>query len=110
MKFFSSCNNKMLYETLKLYNKNKHIIKAYVAGDTLEGYAEDMKKFDAYGGVLGFLVFLLFIMLVWIYAIYLLMNNWRRLSKESRVLAIFGLVSPFGGPLLTILVVFFSRK
>ena len=52
----------------------------------------------------------LILLILWIWGLLITIKFWKEIPTWAKVLAIIGLVVPFLGPVLTIIVVYISRK
>ena len=52
----------------------------------------------------------LILIILWIWGLLITIKFWKEIPTWAKVLAIIGLVVPFLGPVLTIIVVYISRK
>ena len=97
-----------LSNMLKEYKKNHYIIESYISNKSIE-MNDDNDKLIMDLPIPIFLTLLIFSIGIWFFALYILINNWKKLPSWAQVFGILGLVSGFG-PLLTILVVFIGKE
>jgi predicted PurR-regulated permease PerM len=102
-----------LINMLKEAHENKHMIQAYLQNKSMEGYEDvnisnnDKKLFGF--GVGAFLLLLVVGLVLWIWALVVTIKYWDQLPTWAKVLAILGLFTGFGGPVLTLIVVYVSK-
>lgn len=103
-----------LYNMLNAYHENQHVIECYMKNQSLENF--DSKEGVAAGatvmglGVGTFLVILFITMAIWFWALVALINNWHCLPGWAQVVSVISLLFPnFGGPILTLIIVYAAR-
>ena len=102
-----------LYDYIKEYHKNKPLIQAYLKNQTIENYGDgDTNDSTILGLSIGiFITFLLIQIALWIWAIIVLVKYWKYLPDWAKVLGILGVLPIFfGGPILTLIVVYVGKK
>ncbi len=99
-----------LYDYVKEYQKNKPLIQAYLRNQHVEQYGNDDTTIMGLGiGV--FITFLLIQVALWIWAIIVLVKYWKFLPDWAKVLGIIGVLPIFfGGPILTLIVVYVGKR
>jgi hypothetical protein len=109
-------NKYSIFNLIKEYQKNKHIIHAYYKNDTIENYTvasttDDLKNTQILGlsSAMFSLVFLISLA-IFIWAVFVTIKFWKVLPLWAQVLAIIGLVTGFGGPIMTLIVVYLAKK
>jgi hypothetical protein len=108
-------NNKYsIFNLAKEYQKNKHIIHAYYNNDCIENYttdSSDLKNTQILGlSTAMFSLVFLISLAVFIWAIVVTIKFWKVLPLWAQVLAIIGLVTGIGGPIMTLIVVYIAKK
>lgn len=101
-----------LFNMIKVFNENKNEIIESIKGSSLEGYDDDDHDSGKYLGLtVGvFMVLLLISLVIWVLALYLTLTRWNHLENWAKIIALVGLFTGFGGPLLTIVVVYLGQK
>jgi hypothetical protein len=97
-----------LLNLMKEYKDNKPIIDAYISGSSIEGMHDDMRFLGLTVGV--FVTMFIISLLVWIWAIVVTMKYWKQLPSWAQILAVIGLLSGIGGPLMTLVVVYIGKE
>jgi len=102
-----------LFSMLKEARDNKHIIEAYIKKQPIEGLDDDddyNQDTMFFGLGVGLGLFLLAVSLaIWIWALTVTIKYWKMLPVWARILAVIGLVSGFGGPIMTLIVVYAAK-
>ena len=108
-----------LYHFLHEYNQNRDLIEAYLKGECIEGFqaetdGKDKKDNDdpeISGFAIGvFLTFFVILLAFWIWALVATVKFWDFLPTWARVLALVGLLTGIGGPLLTLIAVYVGKS
>jgi hypothetical protein len=96
---------------LKTYGNNKPLIDAYLFGSSVERLNDDDENDSKVDGLtIGIFISLFVISFaVWIWALIVTMKYWESLPQWALVLAVIGLVTGFGGPVMTLIVVYMTK-
>lgn len=100
-----------LYNYIKEYENNKHLIKAYLNNQPIENYGDDSSTIM--GVSIGiFLFILLASFIIWIWALVVLIKYWKMLPDWAKVLGIIGVlpILPGGGPIITLIAVYIGKQ
>lgn len=99
-----------LFNMLREAQKNKHLIKAYIKGDTYEGFHGCWRSRTILGvSVPLFTTLLVLMTILWVWALVVTIVWWNQLEDWAKIIAILGLVFPSIGPIITILAVYISK-
>jgi hypothetical protein len=108
-----------LYHFLHEYNQNRDLIEAYLKCESIEGFqaetdGKDKKDNDdpeISGFAIGvFLTFFVILLAFWIWALVATIKFWDFLPTWAKVLALIGLLTGIGGPLLTLIAVYVGKS
>jgi len=103
-----------LVHFLNEYQQNREVIEAYLKGDTIEGFNDIIKATNAHnieGLTVGtFIAIFAFILAIWIWALVVTIQFWHFIPVWAKVLALVGLLTGVGGPVLTLIVVYASKS
>ena len=103
-----------LIDMIKMYNKNKDVINAYIKGESIEGFRmKDINGSDVdlapTGAMIGVFVSLILLSaFLWVWGIMVLVRYWSILPEWAQILGLVGLLG-FGGPILTLIVVYVAK-
>lgn len=103
-----------IFNMLKEAQEKRHIIEAYIRGDTVECYTDDDDSSGEGKALFGFsiglgLMILLTSLAIFVWAVVVTIKYWNQLPQWSKVLAIVGLVTGIGGPVMTLIVVYVGK-
>ena len=109
-----------LFNLLKEYKENKTVIDSYMKNQKVENFDDpqidiltvDENTAKSFLGLsIGVFVLLLLASLgIWIWAIVVTVKFWNKIPDWAKVLAIIGLVTGIGGPVMTLIVVYVSKS
>jgi len=107
-----------LYNYIKEYENNKHLIKAYLTNQLIENYGDDNGDDNGNntGSIMGFSIgIFIFILLaslaIWIWAVIVLVKYWKMLPDWGKVLGLIGVLPVLpGGPIMTLIVVYVGKQ
>jgi hypothetical protein len=96
-------------ETFDLYNKNRHMINAYIRGDTIENL-DDTDSDTGLGAAIGlFSILLLLHVIISIVLLVLLVTNYKRMKPLYWWLALFLTFFVPGGFIIGLIIIFATR-
>lgn len=96
---------------MREFKENKPLIEAYLKNQSVEGYT-DTNNENGIIASLGMAMFLLLFTVVvgiWIWAVVVTIKYWNVLPVWAQVLAIVGLLTGVGGPIMTLIVVYIGK-
>lgn len=99
-----------LVHFLNEYNQNREIIEAYLKGETVEGFTDAVNN-TVYNFPIGvFIAIFTLLLTIWIWALIVTIKFWNFIPVWARVVALIGLFTGVGGPVLTLIVVYVSKS
>ena len=115
--FFCRCNKrmkkedalKMLYSP-KAYAKGVRYIKSIMNGDSKENFNDGGDVAVAGSILILAILIILIVPALYIWALVITIKYWNEMETWAKVLALIGILTPFGGPLMTIIVVYLSKN
>ncbi len=105
-----------IFNMMKEVREKQPLIEAYLKGQSIEGYDDgsgsDTKvNTDLLGMGIGMgLLFFAISFSIWIWAIVVTVKYWKQLPTWARVLAVIGLITGVGGPIMTLIVVYIGKE
>ncbi len=91
---------------LTAYHNNKSLLDAHIRGRTVE-HNDPTNSTTVVGLSLSLFLLLLFVSIaVWVWALVLLISKWGKLDTWAQVLGILALLTGFGGPVVTLIIVY----
>lgn len=98
-----------LYNFIVEYKNNKHIIDAYLKGESIENYNDSNTFFGL--SITLFVVILAIMLFIWTWAIWALVKYWKILPSWAKVLGVIGVIPAMpGGPILTLIAVYIGKQ
>ena len=109
-----------IYNIAKEWKNNKEL-HSYIKGNKFEGYryghhGNDESSSSSCQKIMGldlslFILVSIVVLLVWVFAFWSVWKFWDKLPEWAKIVSLIFLLSPSsGGPLLTLLVVYFSKN
>lgn len=95
---------------LNEYQQNHEIIEAYLKGETVEGFTDAVNTTVSNMPIGTFIAIFAFILAIWIWALIVTIQFWHFIPVWARVMALIGLFTGVGGPVLTLIVVYASKS
>jgi hypothetical protein len=98
-----------LQNVMKVYNKNRPLITAYINGQSIEGLNDDSQKSSeiaSYGGLSMFIAIVLLHCFLFFWAIYAIIYHWNHLPTWVKFASIVLLF--FGGSVFSLLLVYLT--
>lgn len=101
-----------LFNMMKTFKENKHAILSEMKGDTVEGYTITTNNAGAYLGMSAvmFMTVLLISLGIWIWALVVTIKYWDQIPPWAKVLALVGLLTGIGGPILSLVAVYIGKE
>ncbi len=98
-----------ILELFRVYKDNEHIIKAHLKGESVENFKGEGELFGV--SIVLFLVVMILALSLWIWAIVALIKYGKSMPEVAMYIAIASLIIPFfGGPILTLILVYATKK
>jgi len=99
-----------LVHFLNEYQQNREVIEAYLNGETVEGFTGSEKNAISSLPIGTFIAIFAFLLAIWIWALIVTIKFWNFIPVWARVIALIGLFTGVGGPVLTLIVVYASKS
>ena len=102
-----------MFNLINEFNKNEHLIEAYLKNQPIEGYTGDPDDpNNPSGTIMGvtigiFIAIFAIFLILWIWGLVITIKYWNLIPAWAQALAIIGLV--FGVPIITLIVVYVSK-
>jgi len=97
-----------VFNMMREFRENKPLINAYLKNQSVEGLDDDSGMIAGMG-VGMFLLFFVLNVGIWIWAVVVTIKHWNQLPVWAQVLAIIGLLTGVGGPVMTLIVVYIGK-
>ena len=100
-----------LVHFLNEYQQNREVIEAYLNGDTVEGFTDSVNVTSVSSLPIGtFIAIFAVLLAIWIWALVVTIQFWNFIPTWAKVIALIGLFTGVGGPVLTLIVVYASKS
>ena len=97
-----------VFNLLEEYKANRSLIQSYLKGDIIEGVDGDPVVAGMSIGL--FVVIIAAVIFIWVWALTATVRYWNVIPDWAKVLALVGLFTGIGGPVMTLLVVYVSKE
>lgn len=97
-----------IFNMMKEFRENKPIIEAYLKNQSVEG-SNDTVNVIAGLSIGMFLTLIMLGIAIWVWAIVVTIKYWNQLPVWAQILAIIGLLTGVGGPIMTLIVVYVGK-
>ena len=103
-----------IYNILNEWRNNKNL-HAYIKGNKIEGYKHHDESSGSCSKVMGvdfrlFILLSIVVIVIWIFTVWSMWQYWEELPEWAKIVSLIFLLSPrSGGPLLALLIVYFSK-
>lgn len=104
--------NYSIFNMCQEISQKRHLIQAHFQNKSVEGFNGKPDEVPTIFGleiVTGLMVFIIAIV-IWVWALSATIKFWHLLPVWAQVLAIIGLVSGVGGPVMTLVVVYVAKE
>lgn len=104
--------NYSVFHCINEWQKNRPVIEAYLSGQKTEGFGLTLcdSGIIKFLGIPNFIAYTIVTVLLWVFALIMLVIRWKVLGVAAKILGVTGLVTCFGGPIMTLVAVFVGSE